>query len=160
MRRSEAKHNRDLPPSQRRSLPCLVNRLPLLPRPDYPFWTRHPVPVASGEVSKLCRVEQGEAVGNPEVMPVVRPWPVTITPSPDHHLLSGAVPPKHLLAELNGAIGRLSGFVFDLCVEYGVPPEEVDRRFPGSDPGDLPSRFLSDYQRDMLIRFRGVSRNR
>ena len=160
MKRSEAKHTCDSPLPQRESLPRLVNRVPLLPRPHFPGWTRHPVPVARGEVCKLCRIEQGEAVGYTEVVPVPRPWPVTITPSPDHHSLPANTRVETLLAELNPASRRVLGLVADFVLELLAPAHEINGGFHGSNPRKLPVWLSSDDQADVFVLLRDISRHR
>ena len=159
MKRSEAEHNRHLPPPQRQSLTRLVDRVPLLPRPHFPGWTGHPVPVAFGEVSKLCDVEQGRAVRNPEPVPVLGPWPVTIEPTPDSHRLPSGRSIEALLAELDPASRRVFGLVCDLVFELVLPAHEVDRGLHGSDPAQLASGFASNDQGSSLVGFRHVSRD-
>ena len=160
MRRSEAEHNRHLPLSRRHLPTRLVDRLPLLPRPEYPVWTRHPVPVALSEVSKLCGVVEPEAVGDTEAMSTLGPWPVTITDPIDHHPGPFDAETVAALSELNPAVKRVLSGVLDLALELIGPAEEVDGGLVGLHPGDLPARSSVDHQRDVLIRFRSVIRDR
>ena len=159
MTRSEAKHNRLIPPPKRVLLSGPVHGLPLVSGSPLPVSAGHPVPVAFGEVSKLCDVEQGRAVRNPEPVPVLGPWPVTIEPTPDSHRLPSGRSIEALLAELDPASRRVFGLVCDLVFELVLPAHEVDRRLHGSYPAELPSGLASNDQGTSLVGFRHVPRD-
>ena len=157
--RSEAQHNRHSPSSRRASPQGVVKRLPLLPRPYFPGWSCHPVPVALGEVSKLCAVSLGEAVGDSEAVTVSGPWPVTITPSPDHHLSPCAAESSASVAGLDGSTRRVVSAMLDLCIELLSPAQSVNGGLHGTDPCKATARGLSDYEACVLMRLRDVIRN-
>ena len=157
--RSEAKHNRRSPSSRRASPEGVVKRVPLLPRPHFPGWSCHPVPIALGEVSKLCAISLGEAVGDSEVASHSAPWPVTITPEPDSHLVSGSAESSGLVVGLNPSTRRVVSSMLDLCIELLSPPELVDGGLHGTDPCKATACGLSDYEARVLVRLRDVIRN-
>ena len=71
----------------------VVHGVPLAPRPLHPSWGRHPLPVAAGEVGKLCEIEQGASAADLELPAVSGPWPVVITAEPDADAFSAyAIP--------------------------------------------------------------------
>lgn len=159
MRRSEAKHNCHSPLSRRPVKPGFVNVAKLLPRPHFPGWSRHEVPVSAGEVSKLCRIEQGEVPGDAEAVSSLGPWPVTITGAPDHHPDAVGLAIAVLLGELNPSVRVLLCRVLDLCLELIGPTKEVMGGLKGSEPTDVPAGKFSDHSLDVLVRFRDVARD-
>ena len=159
MRRSEAKHNCHFPLSQRPLKPGFIGAAKLLPRPYFPGWGRHVVPVSAGEVGKLCSVEQGEVLRDTEAVPPLGPWPVTITAPPDHHPDAITLAVAVLLGELDVPARMLLCRVLDLCLELIGPAHEVMGGLKGSDPADLSARKLSDHSLDVLIRLRDVARD-
>ena len=159
MRRSEAKHNCHFPLSRRPVKPGFVGVAQLLPRPYFPGWGRHVVPVSAGEVGKLCRVEQGEVPGDTEAVPPLGPWPVTITAPPDHHPDAIALAIAVLCRELDPPVRALLGRVLDLCLELIGPAHEGVGGLKGADPAKVARRELSDDSLDVLIRLRDVARN-
>ena len=159
MKRSEAEHNRDLPLTPRSPQSRFVYVAKLLPRPYFPGWCRHEVPVAACEVSKLCSVENGEVSRDPEVVAPLGPWPVKITAPPDHHSDPVALAIAVLLRELDPPVRVLLGRVLDLCLELVGPSHEVMSGLIGLDPADLSARKFSNHSLDVLRRLRDVSRN-
>jgi hypothetical protein len=156
VRRSEAKHNRRIPPPQRQLLTREINRVPLLPRPLYPVWTSHPLPIDIGEVSKLCAVEQGEVMRNPEAPTTLGSWPVVITVQSDHHCSASASGCESSFSELDGSVGRLLRSVMDLCIERLLPTHSRSCSLFRSHPAEGPRGQLSDYETDVLVRFSDV----
>jgi len=157
--RSEAKHNRRLPHAPHLLRDDGVKRLPLLPRPYFPGRRSHVVPVALGEVSKLCGVAQGEVPADTEAVPSLGPWPVLITDTPDHHPDAVGLAIAVLLGELNQSHRILLGRVLDLCLELVGPAKEVVRGSESADPRDMAAGELSHHSFDVLVRFRDIARN-
>lgn len=156
MRRSEAKHNRRIPPPQRQLLAREIDRVPLLPRPAYPVWTCHPLPVHIGEVSKLCAIEQGEVMRNPEAPTTLGSWPVTITVQSDHHCSTSASGRESSFGELDSSVRGLLCAVMNLCVERLLPSHGRSCSLFRSHPAEGPRGQLSDYEADVLVRFSDV----
>lgn len=159
MRRSEAKHNCHFPLSRRPLKGDLVDVAQLLPRPYFPGWGCHVVPVSAGEIGKLCRVEQGEVSGDTEAVSSLGPWPVTITAPPDHHPDAIALAIAVLLGELDPPVRASLGRVLDLCLELVRPSHEVVGGLKGADPTEVPARQFPDHSLDVLVRLRDVARN-
>ena len=131
----------------------------MLPRPHFPGWGCHPVPVDLSEMSKLGGVFFGEAVGDPEAVPVSGPWPVTITPDPDDHGFACGAESSGLVAGLNPSTRRVVSSMLDLCIELLSPSEVVDGGLHGTDPRKPAACGLSDYEACVLVRLRDVIRN-
>ena len=162
VRRSEAKHNRLIPPPKwppqcrLRSEPGrVVDRLPLLPRPVFPGWCRHPLPVALGEVEQLCQVEERASGADLELTSLPRPWPVTIEACPELDASAAFAHVRSAALHLDEALGMLIGSMLDARLKLLRPSQSDGGASSGLDPGKTSRRLFSDAELEVL---RGLHR--
>lgn len=152
MTRSEAKHNRLIPPPKRVLLSGPVHGLPLVSGSPLPVSAGHPVPVTSGEMSKFRRVKERCSDRNPEGDEGAPRWGVTITDGEKFHGLTGPRLEPGPVRPVDDPVGGLLEPVLELCIKVLGPTEPVAGLFLGSDPDEDASARLADHKADTCVR--------
>ena len=152
MTRSEAKHNRLIPPPKRVLLSGPVDGLPLVSGSPLPVSAGHPVPVASGEVSKFRRVKERCSDRDSESDQGTSGWGVTITDGEQFHGLTGPRLEPGSVRPVDDPVGGLLEPVLELCIKVLGPSEPVAGLLLGSNPDEDASARLADHKAETCVR--------
>lgn len=131
-------------------LASVVNRLPLTPRPTWPGRCGAPLPIALGEVEKLCLIEQGAGRADLELPPVSGPWPVVITAETEDNRLSSPASIPTLGPHVDQALRVLISAMLLDGFELFEPSKCLCCAQSGLDPSQAPGGLLTDAKLDVL----------